>query len=55
MNKTRIITWILLVIIIGFFLGGWLMSFGWFLLKLIVGILGLGLLLVGYYLFKLKR
>lgn len=55
MKKSRLILIFLLIIIVGFFLGGYLLTIGWFLFKLILGILGVALLMVGYYLAKFRK
>jgi len=55
MKRSRLILILLLIIVVGYFLGGYLLTIGWFLFKLMLGILGIALLAVGYYLAKLTK
>lgn len=55
MKKTGIIIAIVLIILAAVVVGGWLVTIGWALFKILIGLLGLGLFVLGFYLGRLSK
>jgi len=52
MKNSKLILTIILILITAYLLGGWIMAMFYFLMKIIFGIMGLALLIGGFYIGK---
>lgn len=52
MRNTKLILIIIVVLLVAYFIGGWIMTIFWFLMKILFGLMGLGLIIGGYYIGK---
>lgn len=50
MKNVKLLLIIFLVLIIAYFMGGFIMSMAWVIIKIIFGIIGLALIIGGFYL-----
>jgi len=55
MKRTGLIVAAILIVLAAIFLGGWLVTIGIMLFKIMIGLLGLGLLALGFYLGRISK
>ena len=55
MKKTGNILLIIIIAIVALVVGGWLISIGWALFKIMLGLLGVGLVTLGFYIGRASK
>lgn len=55
MRKTTFIILMVLIVLAAVVVGGWLVTIGWALIKIMIGLLGLALLVLGFFIGRLTK